>query len=154
MVVSPSCSLLHVPLDTAAERNLDPQVRRWLAFARQKIDEVVILGRGLREGVGAIGSRLAANRAGLASRAASTVARNREIRDRAAAVTPADLTRTSPYPERVQAQRRRLTLPLLPTTTIGSFPQTPALRSARAELRAARWTRPDTTSGCGPRSPT
>jgi 5-methyltetrahydropteroyltriglutamate--homocysteine methyltransferase len=136
VVVAPSCSLQHVPLDLAAERRLDPQVGRWLAFARQKVDEVVTLGRGLRQGTAAIGSQLAANRAGLASRAASAVARNQDVRDRVAAVTPAELTRTSPYPDRVAAQRQRLSLPLLPTTTIGSFPQTAALRSARAELRA------------------
>jgi 5-methyltetrahydropteroyltriglutamate--homocysteine methyltransferase len=136
VVVAPSCSLQHVPLDLAVERKLDPQVRHWLAFARQKVDEVVTLGRGLREGVGAIGSQLATNRAGLASRTASAVARDTTVRDRAAAVTPQDLARTSPYAERVEAQRRRLALPFLPTTTIGSFPQTPELRSARANLRA------------------
>ncbi|WP_405804380.1 5-methyltetrahydropteroyltriglutamate--homocysteine S-methyltransferase [Streptomyces sp. NBC_00210] len=136
--VAASCSLLHVPLDTAAERDLDPQIARWLAFARQKTTEVVTLARGLAQGTGAVTAELAANRADLASRAGSAITYDPAVRARAAAVTDADGRRSQPYPERAAAQRAHLGLPLLPTTTIGSFPQTTQLRLARADLRAGR----------------
>ncbi|WP_432192234.1 5-methyltetrahydropteroyltriglutamate--homocysteine S-methyltransferase [Streptomyces sp. bgisy027] len=136
--VAASCSLLHVPLDAAAERDIEPQIRRWLAFARQKTAEVVTLARGLAQGTGAITAELAANRADLASRAGSPITRDAAVRSRAAAVTAEDSRRSQPYAERAAAQRAHLRLPLLPTTTVGSFPQTGELRSARADLRAGR----------------
>ncbi|MGW1321204.1 5-methyltetrahydropteroyltriglutamate--homocysteine S-methyltransferase [Streptomyces antibioticus] len=136
--VAASCSLLHVPLDAAAERDIDPQILRWLAFARQKTAEVVTLAKGLTRGTGAIAAQLAANRADLASRANSPITRDPAVRARAEAVTDADTRRAQPYPERATAQRAHLGLPLLPTTTIGSFPQTAELRTARADLRAGR----------------
>ncbi|NJQ17791.1 5-methyltetrahydropteroyltriglutamate--homocysteine S-methyltransferase [Streptomyces bohaiensis] len=136
--VAPSCSLLHVPLDAAAERDLDPQVSRWLAFARQKAEETVTLARALREGTDTVTARLRANAADLASRAGSALTHDPAVRERAAAVTDADARRSQPYAERAVAQRERLGLPLLPVTTIGSFPQTDELRVARADLRAKR----------------
>ncbi|MGV9966073.1 5-methyltetrahydropteroyltriglutamate--homocysteine S-methyltransferase, partial [Streptomyces olivaceus] len=136
--VSASCSLLHVPLDASAERDVDPQILRWLAFAKQKTSETVTLAKGLARGTGAIAAELAANRAALASRANSPITRDPAVRARAAAVTDADARRSQPYGERTTAQRSRLGLPLLPTTTIGSFPQTGDLRTARADLRAGR----------------
>ncbi|WP_217197765.1 5-methyltetrahydropteroyltriglutamate--homocysteine S-methyltransferase [Streptomyces buecherae] len=136
--VAASCSLLHVPLDATAERDIDPQVARWLAFARQKVDEVVTLARALAHGTEAVAPQLAANRAGLASRAGSALTRDPAVRARTAAVTDADARRGQPYAERAAAQRAHLRLPLLPTTTIGSFPQTSELRAARADLRAGR----------------
>ncbi|MEU2600743.1 5-methyltetrahydropteroyltriglutamate--homocysteine S-methyltransferase [Streptomyces hirsutus] len=136
--VSASCSLLHVPLDTAAERDIEPQILRWLAFAKQKTAEVVTLARGLARGTDAIAADLAANRADLASRADSPVTRDPAVRARASAVTEADARRSQSHAERTAAQRAHLGLPLLPTTTIGSFPQTGELRTARADLRAGR----------------
>lgn len=136
--VSASCSLLHVPLDAAAERDIDPQIRRWLAFAEQKTAEIATLAKGLALGTDAIAAELSANRADLASRAGSPLTHDPAVRARAGAVTEADARRSQPYAERSAAQRARLGLPLLPTTTIGSFPQTGELRSARADLRAAR----------------
>ena len=142
LVVAPSCSLLHVPLDLAAERGLDPQVRRWLAFARQKVDETVVLARGLAGGASAVAGELAANRAVLHSRAASPITSDPDVRSRAAAVTGADLHRAAPYAVRAKAQRHALDLPPLPTTTIGSFPQTTELRRARARLGRGELDRP------------
>ncbi|MHC8420085.1 5-methyltetrahydropteroyltriglutamate--homocysteine S-methyltransferase [Streptomyces sp. NB004] len=136
--VAASCSLLHVPLDTAAERDIDPQILRWLSFARQKTAEVVTLAEGLVRGTDAITGELAANRAALASRAGSPITRDPAVRARAEAVTDAEARRSQPYAERAAAQRAHLGLPLLPTTTIGSFPQTTELRTARADLRAGR----------------
>jgi 5-methyltetrahydropteroyltriglutamate--homocysteine methyltransferase len=134
VVVGSSCSLLHVPLDLAQERGLDPQIRRWLAFARQKVDEIVVLARGLAGGAEAAAGQLAANRAVRHSRATSPITVDPAVRARAVAVTDADLRRAAPYPVRVKAQRDALSLPLLPTPTIGSFPQTRDLRRARARL--------------------
>ncbi|MFD4611022.1 5-methyltetrahydropteroyltriglutamate--homocysteine S-methyltransferase [Streptomyces sp. NPDC058440] len=136
--VSASCSLLHVPLDTTAEHDIEPQILRWLAFARQKTAEIVTLAKGLTHGTDAIAAELAANRADLASRAHSPITRDPQVRARAAAVTDADARRSQPHAERAAAQRAHLGLPLLPTTTIGSFPQTGELRAARADLRAGR----------------
>jgi 5-methyltetrahydropteroyltriglutamate--homocysteine methyltransferase len=136
--VAASCSLLHVPLDVGRERDLDPQIARWLAFARQKTTEVATLAQGLARGAGAIKGELSANRADLASRAGSPITRDPEVRARTEAVTGADHNRSQPYARRTVAQRERLALPALPTTTIGSFPQTDDLRAARADLRAGR----------------
>ncbi|WTW94142.1 5-methyltetrahydropteroyltriglutamate--homocysteine S-methyltransferase [Streptomycetaceae bacterium NBC_01309] len=136
--VAASCSLLHVPLDASLERDIDPQIGRWLAFARQKTREIAVLARGLARGTDAITAELAANRADLASRAGSALTRDPAVRARTAAVTDADGRRSRPYAERALAQRAHLGLPPLPTTTIGSFPQTSELRTARADLRAGR----------------
>lgn len=136
--VAASCSLLHVPLDATAERDIDPQIVRWFAFARQKIGEIAVLARGLAQGTDAIAGELAKNKADLASRAGSALTRDPAVRARVDAVTDADGRRSQPYAERAVAQRARLGLPLLPTTTIGSFPQTAELRAARADLRAGR----------------
>ncbi|WP_432056789.1 5-methyltetrahydropteroyltriglutamate--homocysteine S-methyltransferase [Streptomyces sp. bgisy022] len=136
--VSASCSLLHVPLDTGAERDIAPQTLRWLAFARQKTTEIVTLTKGLARGTGTIAAELAANRADLAARAASPITRDPAVRARTEAVTDAHTRRSQPYAERSAAQRAHLGLPLLPTTTIGSFPQTGEIRAARADLRAGR----------------
>ncbi|WP_416963436.1 5-methyltetrahydropteroyltriglutamate--homocysteine S-methyltransferase [Streptomyces sp. Agncl-13] len=136
--VAASCSLLHVPLDAAAERDIEPQILRWLAFARQKTGEIVTLAKGLAQGTDTIAAELAANRADLASRAGSALTSDPAVRARAASVTDADARRSQPYTERTTAQRTHLELPPLPTTTIGSFPQTAELRTARADLRARR----------------
>ncbi|WP_053657564.1 5-methyltetrahydropteroyltriglutamate--homocysteine S-methyltransferase [Streptomyces sp. MMG1121] len=136
--VAASCSLLHVPLDAAAERDIEPQILRWLAFAKQKTAEIVTLAKGLAQGTDTIAAELSANRADLASRANSPITRDPAVRARSEAVTDADARRSQPYAERFAAQRAHLRLPLLPTTTIGSFPQTGELRTARADLRAGR----------------
>ncbi|WP_328752800.1 5-methyltetrahydropteroyltriglutamate--homocysteine S-methyltransferase [Streptomyces sp. NBC_00285] len=136
--VAASCSLLHVPLDAKAERDTEPQILRWLAFARQKTAEIVTLAKGLSQGTDTISAELAANRADLASRASSPITNDSTVRARAEAVTDTDARRSQPYAARATAQRAHLGLPLLPTTTIGSFPQTGELRVARADLRAGR----------------
>ncbi|PJN01845.1 5-methyltetrahydropteroyltriglutamate--homocysteine S-methyltransferase [Streptomyces sp. CB01201] len=136
--VSASSSLLHVPLDAAAERDIEPQILRWLAFARQKTAEIAVLAKGISQGTDSITAELAANRADLASRAASPLTHDPAVRARSEAVTDSDARRTQPYTARAAAQRAHLGLPLLPTTTIGSFPQTTELRTARADLRAGR----------------
>jgi len=135
VVVSTSCSLQHVPLDLDAEAGLDPEVRPWLAFARQKVAEVVTLARGLAEGTDAVGPELQANRRMLEDRRGSRRTADAAVRQRLAALDEHHARRASPYQVRVKAQRARLDLPLLPTTTIGSFPQTGEVRAARAAAR-------------------
>jgi 5-methyltetrahydropteroyltriglutamate--homocysteine methyltransferase len=134
--VGASCSLLHVPLDVTLERRLDPSFDGWFAFAKQKLDEIVVLARGLTDGVDTIGAELATNAAHRGARATSPLVSVAAVRERVAKITASDLARSSAYPTRSALQRDRLQLPLLPTTTIGSFPQTRSLRAARAALRA------------------
>ncbi|MBE9926528.1 5-methyltetrahydropteroyltriglutamate--homocysteine S-methyltransferase [Cellulosimicrobium cellulans] len=141
VAVGTSTSLLHVPHDvedetfaepgTASGTTLDPRLRDWLAFADQKVGEVATLARALTEGRDAVVAEVEASRAAVASRAAASGVVVPAVRERAAALTDADFARGA-YAERAAAQQERLNLPLLPTTTIGSFPQTPEIRRARA----------------------
>jgi 5-methyltetrahydropteroyltriglutamate--homocysteine methyltransferase len=135
LVVSPSCSLLHVPLDVERETGLDPELRGWLSFARQKLEEVAVLTRGVNEGRAAVAAELEANRVRLRSRAASPRTRIPAVRERAAAVEVDRMARPAPFAERKRLQAERLGLPLLPTTVVGSFPQRPELRAARRRFR-------------------
>ncbi len=134
--VAPSCSLLHVPVDLALETELDDELRGWLAFAVQKIEEVVTLARAVREGRSSVKEALDASRAADAGRRASPRINDEEVKRRLAAVTPEMLRRKSPYPARRVLQVKALRLPPFPTTTIGSFPQTAEVRAARAKFRS------------------
>jgi len=134
--IAPSCSLLHVPLDVERETHLDPELRGWLAFALQKLEEVAALGRALNDGRGAAESVLARNRDALASRRRSARIHRSQTRERAAAIDDAMAERSQPYAERAPAQHAHLRLPAYPTTTIGSFPQTAEIRRARRRYRA------------------
>lgn len=134
LLVSSSSSLLHVPYDVNLEEDLPAEVQQWLAFAEQKLAEIVTLTRVLNDDEGATGAALAASRAIHQRAAASPLRRNEAVRRRLAAL-PADADqRGLPYAERAARQADRLDLPPLPTTTIGSFPQTTAIRNARKEL--------------------
>ncbi len=135
--LAPSCSLLHVPYDAADEDALQPDIRGWLAFARQKLEELRVLADALA-GDTAARAAIAAARAALAQRRSSRLAVNRAVRQRIDAVTPEMSRRHSTYPERHRQQVAALHLPLLPTTTIGSFPQTHAVRQARAAHRSGK----------------
>lgn len=132
--VATSTSLQHVPHDVERETALDPAVRSWLAFADQKVGEVLTLARGLAQGREAVAAELARDAELRAERAAHPGVNRPEVRSAVAAVTDADRTR-APYAERKAAQDERLGLPELPTTTIGSFPQTAEIRKARAAHR-------------------
>ena len=135
VTVATSNSLQHVPHDTALETWDDPTLNEnlhaWLAFADQKVQEVVTLARGLDEGWEAIDGEVAEATRILEQRAAAPGVVRPEVRSRTAALTDADRAR-EPYLEREAAQAQRLHLPPLPTTTIGSFPQTTEIRKARA----------------------
>ena len=135
VTVATSNSLQHVPHDTALETwddaTLNENLHAWLAFADQKVLEVVTLARGLDEGWEAIDAEVAEATRVLEQRAAAPGVVRPEVRSRTAALTDADRAR-EPYLEREAAQTDRLHLPPLPTTTIGSFPQTTEIRKARA----------------------
>ncbi len=134
--VGPSCSLLHVPVDLDSEDRLDDALRTWLSFARQKLGELGVLARALTDGREAVAPQLAAARAAHEARRQSTRIHRPEVRERLAAIDDAMCSRRNPYAQRRPRQRARLDLPLFPTTTIGSFPQTPAIRKARRDHKA------------------
>ncbi|MBK4739378.1 5-methyltetrahydropteroyltriglutamate--homocysteine S-methyltransferase [Noviherbaspirillum pedocola] len=136
--IAPSCSLLHVPVDLESEQKLDAEIKSWLAFALQKLDELRVLGKALREGRDVVKTELAANQAALAARRASSRVHNPAVK---AAVAKVDAThghRNSVYTERAAKQAALMKLPAYPTTTIGSFPQTAEIRHARNEYKAGR----------------
>lgn len=132
VLLGPSCSLLHVPIDLALETLLDREVASWLAFAKQKVGELVTLGRALNEGRKAIQDELEQSDVIAASRRKSTRTCDAAVRQRLAAVTPQMIERKSAYPTRRAVQRSAISLPMFPTTTIGSFPQTAEVRKSRA----------------------
>ncbi|MCP1366215.1 5-methyltetrahydropteroyltriglutamate--homocysteine S-methyltransferase, partial [Halomonas sp. BBD48] len=134
--LAPSCSLLHVPVDLAGETALDEELKGWLAFARQKLDEVATLAR-LLDGRATMkdAERLADATAALDARRRSSRIHKPDVGARIAGVTARDSQRTSEYPARARAQRDRFDLPLFPTTTIGSFPQTGEIRAARRAFK-------------------
>ncbi len=130
--IAPSCSLLHVPIDLALETGLDSEIRSWLAFSVQKLEELATLGRALARGRAAVQASLTASDQAAAARKSSPRIHDAKV---AARVTGIDATmrrRASVFAERVIVQRERFNLPAFPTTTIGSFPQTAEVRKARA----------------------
>jgi len=139
VLVAPSCSLLHVPVDLAGEQKLDAELKSWLAFAAQKLDELRLLADMAELDIPTDGRFLEA-RAARSARQASSRVRNAVVRDCVQAVTDMMLRRTSPFQERVKKQHTRFNLPAFPTTTIGSFPQTSDVRGARAAWRAGHMT--------------
>lgn len=132
LVVASSCSLLHVPIDLETETQLPPEVRDMLAFAVQKVGELAVLARALNQGRGAVAADLADNARAVAARRASPLTRDPRVRARLDGVTANWARRVTPFAERIAVQQAALNLPLLPTTTIGSFPQTEEVRKARA----------------------
>ncbi|MCG8610210.1 MAG: 5-methyltetrahydropteroyltriglutamate--homocysteine S-methyltransferase [Pseudomonadales bacterium] len=133
--LAPSCSLLHVPVDLDSEENLDTDIRRWLAFANQKLDELVILGKAINEGRHTVAKQLADNQDAIDSRRNSARVHNPLVKSAVENITEALGRRKSHYAERIGKQRSHLNLPLYPTTTIGSFPQTPDIRKARLAFK-------------------
>jgi len=133
--LAPSCSLLHVPFSLRAETKLDAEVKSWLAFAVEKLDELHVLAAALGQGEAAVAGALEASRSAIAARRASPRVHRAAVAERLATAAPQADQRTSAFPARQKAQRARLKLPLLPTTTIGSFPQTAEIRAARAAFK-------------------
>ena len=136
--LAPSCSLLHVPVDLRSEQKMDAEIRSWLAYALQKLDELRILGRALREGRDAVKPELAGNLAALTARRTSPRVNDPAVQAAVAKIDAKPGRRKNAYALRVAKQAALLKLPAYPTTTIGSFPQTAEIRHARSEHKAGR----------------
>ena len=133
LVLAPSCSLLHVPVDLQLESKLDDELKQWLAFAVQKIQELDLLRRALANGRESVAAELTTSAHATEARKTAARIHDRTVSERIAALTPDMRERRAGHAERVKTQSEVLNLPLFPTTTIGSFPQTGAVRKARAE---------------------
>jgi 5-methyltetrahydropteroyltriglutamate--homocysteine methyltransferase len=136
--IAPSCSLLHVPVDLASEQKLDTEIKSWLAFALQKLDELKVLATALNKGREAVKAELTANAAAIAARRASPHVNKPEVKAAIARLDASLGRRKSAYTARAKKQSSLLKLPVFPTTTIGSFPQTAEIRHARSEFKAGR----------------
>ncbi|MGM4892185.1 5-methyltetrahydropteroyltriglutamate--homocysteine S-methyltransferase [Tardiphaga sp. 839_C3_N1_4] len=129
--LAPSCSLLHVPIDLGLETDLDPDVKSWLAFSIQKMEELAALGAALAGSRADVAATLAASDAAAAARLASSKIHDLAVAKRVAAVDATMRRRGNDFATRAADQHRRFKLPAFPTTTIGSFPQTAEVRNAR-----------------------
>lgn len=133
--LAPSCSLLHVPVDLESEQGMDSEVKSWLAFARQKLEELQVLATALNHGREAVNSSLADNADAMAARRASQRVHNPAVKAAVEKLTPSLGQRQSLYTQRAAKQAALLNLPRFPTTTIGSFPQTAEIRQARRQFK-------------------
>lgn len=138
LIVASSCSLLHTPVDLAHETKLDDELKQWLAFSQQKLEEIATLAAAIGENAASVKDKLAANAKAIEARRTSKRIHNEAVKTRFAGITEAMLNRKSPFKKREAAQAAVLKLPLLPTTTIGSFPQTKEVREARANFKAGK----------------
>ena len=133
--IAPSCSLLHSPQDLAVEEKLDAEIKSWMAFAAQKLVELGNIKQALEHGKNSIQAALEASDAVAADRATNKKVHNDAVKARLANLPKGADQRKSPFAERIKAQQAWMNLPILPTTTIGSFPQTTEIRQARAAFK-------------------
>ncbi len=133
--IAPSCSLLHVPVDLDSEQKLDGEIRSWLAFALQKLDELHILAKALNNGRVSVQEALIANNAAIEKRRSSTRVHNPAVKAAVVGIEASLGNRVGSYEARAQKQAALLKLPAFPTTTIGSFPQTAEIRHARSQFK-------------------
>ncbi|AOY88843.1 5-methyltetrahydropteroyltriglutamate--homocysteine S-methyltransferase [Marinobacter salinus] len=131
--LAPSCSLLHVPVDVSTEDKLEPEIKHWLSFGVQKLAELRLLAQALNNGRASVSGPLAENAQAIRSRRESARVHNPAVTQSVIRIDSQMGYRQSPYSERIKAQQQRLKLPRYPTTTIGSFPQTPEIRRARQQ---------------------
>ena len=135
VMVSPSCSLLHSPIDLDDESTLDDEFRGWLSFSKQKLQEISLLTRAENEGPEEYAKDFEQNSKSIESRNTSVRIHNIAVKKRLSSLTPEDAKRTSVFEKRIKTQEEALSLPLLPTTTIGSFPQTKEIREVRSKFK-------------------
>ncbi|EGV36633.1 5-methyltetrahydropteroyltriglutamate--homocysteine S-methyltransferase [Neisseria weaveri] len=133
--IAPSCSLLHSPQDLAVEEKLDAEIKNWMAFAAQKLVELGVVKQALVHGKDSVKEAIAASDAAAADRATNKKIHNDAVKARVANLPEGADQRKSPFAERIKAQQAWMNLPVLPTTTIGSFPQTTEIRQARAAFK-------------------
>lgn len=142
--IAPSCSLLHSPFDLDLETNektLSPEIKQWMAFAKQKVEEIVLLKKLASENPDyPTLQQFAENKKAVDTRKISALIHNQEVKDRVAVTTADDALRNSPFNVRKEEQQKVLQLPLFPTTTIGSFPQTKEVRTWRSKFKKGELT--------------
>ncbi len=138
--IAPSCSLLHVPVSLRGETALDPTIKSWLAYAEEKLGEVATIAGALARGRDAVSDALHEARQAALTRRTSPLLHDPKVRERYAAVDESMMRRASVYAKRREAQAKSCPLPPLPTTTIGSFPQTNMVRQWRTDLKAGKVT--------------
>jgi 5-methyltetrahydropteroyltriglutamate--homocysteine methyltransferase len=131
VILAPSCSLLHSPIELELETAIDPEIKNWMAFAKQKLTEVSEI-RQIVEGNTVL---LEANKSAIESRRTSQKVHKQAVKDRVAGITEVDSTRQSAFPIRQRLHHERFNFPAFPTTTIGSFPQTDDIRQLRAKFK-------------------
>ncbi|QIY89737.1 5-methyltetrahydropteroyltriglutamate--homocysteine S-methyltransferase [Chryseobacterium gallinarum] len=144
VLIAPSCSLLHSPFDLDLEKNeaiLSPEIKQWMAFAKQKVDEIAVLKK-LASGNPDYHTLqlLAENKKALENRKVSALIHNQDVKNRVGAITDGDARRKNSFAVRKEVQQKVLQLPLFPTTTIGSFPQTREVRNWRAQFKKGELT--------------
>lgn len=132
--ISSSCSLLHSPVDVSQEQKLDLELKSWLAFAEQKVEEVAVLKQALSDR-NSVQDRLTQSAQLVEQRRKSTRIHNPKVQERMSSISESMWQRTSAYAQRAKAQKAALKLPLFPTTTIGSFPQTKEIRGLRRDWK-------------------
>lgn len=136
--VAPSCSLIHSPVDLDNEKTLDPQVKNWMAFATQKVAEIVTVAKAVNNGRESVSMTLQVSDGIVKERKTSPRIHDKNVQERMKAISPAMMKRKSSFKDRQKIQHAALNLPLFPTTSIGSFPQTENIRKARAEFKAGK----------------
>ena len=134
VIVATSSSLLHTPHTLASEKKLDPEIADWFSFASEKAVEIAVIAKAVTEGPASVREALEANAKSAHARATSSRTNDPKVKERQSKVTDADYKRKSEFPERISQQQKKLNLPLFPTTTIGSFPQTKEIRLSRNKL--------------------
>jgi 5-methyltetrahydropteroyltriglutamate--homocysteine methyltransferase len=141
IMIAPSCSLLHAPIDLDEEITLHPEIKNWMAFARQKCKELQIIQRTVLGSDTSV--ELKSNRVALKARKESPLVTNKSVQEELQNISKEMLTRKSIFASRIKKQEKHLNLPLLPTTTIGSFPQTKEIRSVRSKFKKREITEED-----------
>ncbi len=134
VVVATSSSLLHTPHTLASEKKLDAEIADWFSFACEKAGEVAIIAKAVTDGPTTVRAQLEANAKSMHARASSSRTNDPKVKERQAKIVAADYNRKSEFPVRIAQQQKKLNLPLFPTTTIGSFPQTKEIRLQRSKL--------------------
>jgi len=140
VIVGPSCSLLHTPVDLNNETTLDSEIKSWMAFATQKLNEISTIAKAADGEESDVKDILEQNVQNIQNRSSSSKIHNDKVKERTSKMDQSFINRQSNFAQRKEKQNNHINLPLLPTTTIGSFPQTKEVRKARADFKAGRIT--------------
>lgn len=138
VIIAPSCSLLHTPVDLANETELDLELKSWLAFATQKLSEISVIAKAADGKEAEVKSQLEVNKVAISTRKTSKRIHDDLVQKRLASITESLMNRKTNFASRKKIQNAHINLPLLPTTTIGSFPQTKEVRKFRADFKAGK----------------